>query len=40
MAYPAKAYATDWTYYPMLVTILLVSFPVIKYYLPFSDAST
>lgn len=35
MAYPAKAYATDWTYYPMLVTILLVSFPVIKYYLPF-----
>ena len=35
MAYPAKAYATDWTYYPMLVTILVVSFPVIKYYLPF-----
>lgn len=35
MAYPAKAYATNWTYYPMLVTILLVSFPVIKYYLPF-----
>ena len=35
MAYPAKAYATDWIYYPMLVTILLVSFPVIKYYLPF-----
>ena len=35
MAYPSKAYATDWTYYPMLVTILFVSFPVIKYYLPF-----
>ena len=35
MAYPAKAYATDWTYYPMLITILIVSFPVIKYYLPF-----
>ncbi len=35
MAYPAKAYATNWTYYPMLITILLVSFPVIKYYLPF-----
>lgn len=35
MAYPAKAYVTDWTYYPMLVTILLVSFPVVKYYLPF-----
>lgn len=35
MAIPAKAYATDWTYYPMLVTILIVSFPVIRYYLPF-----
>ena len=35
MAYPAKAYATDWTYYPMLVTILIVSFPVCHYYLPF-----
>lgn len=35
MAYPAKAYATDWTYYPMLMTILVVSFPVIRYYLPF-----
>ncbi len=35
MAIPAKAYATDWTYYPMLVTILLVSFPVVRYYLPF-----
>ena len=35
MAYPAKAFATNWTYYPMLVTILLVSFPVIRYYLPF-----
>ena len=35
MAIPAKSYATDWTYYPMLITILLVSFPVIKYYLPF-----
>ncbi len=35
MAIPAKAYATDWTYYPMLVTILLVSYPVIKYYLPY-----
>ena len=35
MAYPAKAYATDWTYYPMLVTILVVSFPVMRYYLPF-----
>lgn len=35
MAIPAKAYATNWTYYPMLVTILLVSYPVIKYYLPY-----
>ena len=35
MAYPAKAFATDWTYYPMLITILIVSFPVIHYYLPF-----
>lgn len=35
MSIPAKAYATNWTYYPMLVTILIVSFPVIKYYLPF-----
>lgn len=35
MAIPAKSFATDWTYYPMLIMILLVSFPVIKYYLPF-----
>ncbi len=34
MAIPAKAYATNWTYYPMLVTILLVTWPVIKCYLP------
>ena len=35
MSIPAKAYATDWTYYPMQICILLISFPVIKYYLPF-----
>ena len=35
MAIPAKAYTTNWTYYPMLVTILLVSYPVVKYYLPY-----
>ncbi len=35
MAIPAKAFATNWAYYPMLVMILLVSYPVIKYYLPF-----
>ncbi len=35
MSIPAKAYATDWKYYPMQITILLIAFPVIKYYLPF-----
>lgn len=35
MSIPAKAYATNWTYYPMLIGILIVSFPVIKYYLPY-----
>lgn len=35
MSIPAKAYATDWTYYPMQICILLISFPVIRYYLPF-----
>lgn len=35
MSIPAKAYATNWTYYIMLVTILFVSYPVIKYYLPY-----
>lgn len=35
MAIPAKAFATDWCYYPMQLSILLVAFPVIKYYLPF-----
>ena len=32
---PAKAYATDWTYFPMLATIVLVSIPVVRYYVPF-----
>lgn len=35
MAIPAKVYATDWRYFPMAITILLMSFPVVKYYLPF-----
>lgn len=35
MSIPAKAYATDWSYYPMLVTIVVVTYPVIKYYLPY-----
>lgn len=35
MTIPAKAYGTDWTYYPMQITILIIALPVIKYYLPF-----
>ncbi|MCR5851157.1 MAG: sodium/solute symporter [Bacteroidaceae bacterium] len=35
MAIPAKAYSTDWTYYPMLWMIPIVGFPVIWYYLPY-----
>ena len=35
MSIPAKAYATDWKYYPMQIMILIVAFPVVKYYLPF-----
>jgi SSS family transporter len=35
MAIPAKAYATDWKYFPLAFTILLMAFPVVKYYLPF-----
>ena len=34
MTIPAKAYATDWTYYPILVMILPASYLIIKYYLP------
>ena len=35
MAIPAKAYATDWTYYTMLWMIPVVGFPVIWFYLPY-----
>ncbi len=35
MSIPAKSYATDWTYYPMQVCILIVAFPVVRYFLPF-----
>ncbi len=35
MAIPAKAFATDWKYFPMAVMILVMTIPVIKYYLPF-----
>lgn len=34
MSIPAKAYATNWTYYPILVTIVFVGPLVVKYYLP------
>ncbi|MFI3281375.1 MAG: cyclically-permuted mutarotase family protein [Rikenellaceae bacterium] len=35
MAVPAKTFATDWRYFPMAVTILVMVLPVIRYYLPF-----
>lgn len=35
MAIPAKAFATDWKYFPMGIAILIMAFPVVKYYLPF-----
>lgn len=35
MAVPAKTFATDWRYFPMALTIMIMAFPVIKYYLPF-----
>jgi SSS family transporter len=35
MAIPAKTYATNWLYFMMAVTILVMAFPVVKYYLPF-----
>jgi SSS family transporter len=35
MAIPAKTYATNWLYFMLAVTILVIAFPVVKYYLPF-----
>lgn len=35
MSIPAKAYALNWTYYPILATIIIVSWVVVKYYLPY-----
>ncbi len=35
MAVPAKTFATDWRYFPMAITILVMVAPVIRYYLPF-----
>lgn len=35
MAVPAFTYASDWKRYLMAVTIFLMAYPVVKYYLPF-----
>lgn len=35
MSIPAKTYATNWVYFPMALTIFMVAFPIVKYYLPF-----
>lgn len=35
MSIPAKAYSLNWTYYPILATIIFVSWVVVKYYLPY-----
>lgn len=35
MGIPAKAYATNWTYYPILATTIVVGLFVIRYYLPY-----
>ncbi|MEG1635377.1 MAG: sodium/solute symporter, partial [Rikenellaceae bacterium] len=35
MAIPAKVYATDWQYFPLAITILVITLPIIRYYLPF-----
>jgi SSS family transporter len=35
MAIPAKTYATNWAYYIMALTIFVMVWPVIKFYLPF-----
>lgn len=35
MSIPAKTYATNWLYFPMVFTILIMAWPVVKYYLPF-----
>jgi cyclically-permuted mutarotase family protein len=35
MSIPAKSYATDWQYYIMAITIFILVWPVVRYYLPF-----
>ncbi|MDE0103511.1 MAG: sodium/solute symporter [Bryobacterales bacterium] len=34
MAIPAKVYATDWVYFLLQMTIIMVAFPVVFFYLP------
>ena len=35
MAIPAKTYTTDWKYFIMAITIFIMAWPVVHYYLPF-----
>lgn len=35
MAIPAKTYATDWKYFIIALTIFIMVWPVVRYYLPF-----
>jgi len=35
MALPAKTYATDWRYFIIALTIFIMVWPVVRYYLPF-----
>ncbi len=35
MAIPAKTYATDWRYFTIAITIFIMAYPVVKYYLPY-----
>ena len=35
MAIPAKIYSTDWVYFLMQMTIVMIAFPVVFFYLPF-----
>ena len=35
MAVPAKVYATDWVYFLLQMTIVMIAFPVVFFYLPY-----
>ena len=35
MAVPAKIYSTDWVYFLLQMTIVMIAFPVVFFYLPF-----